>query len=87
MWKIEGLFAEAKQKHNLSRAKYRGTSKVQIQAYLSATAQNLKRLVCLVYVWYRMLRAIARLPRVDDKARTHQMTTFSTGPKVFWAGA
>ncbi len=32
MWKIEGLFAEAKQNHNLSRAKYRGRPKVQIQA-------------------------------------------------------
>ena len=51
MWKIEGLFAEAKQNHNLSRAKYRGRPKVQIQAYLSAMAQNLKRLVALFYYW------------------------------------
>jgi transposase len=51
MWKIEGLFAEAKQNHNLSRAKYRGRSKVQIQVYLSAIAQNLKRLVALFYYW------------------------------------
>ncbi len=51
MWKIEGLFAEAKQNHNLSRAKYRGRAKVQIQAYLSAIAQNLKRLVALFYYW------------------------------------
>lgn len=51
MWKVEGLFAEAKQNHNLSRAKYRGRSKVQIQAYLSAIAQNLKRLVALFYYW------------------------------------
>ena len=51
MWKIEGLFAEAKQNHNLSRAKYRGRPKVQIQAYLSAIAQNLKRLVALIYDW------------------------------------
>ena len=42
MWKSEGLFAEAKQNHCLSRAKYRGRSKVQIQAYLSAIIQNLK---------------------------------------------
>ena len=45
MWKAEGLFAEAKQQHNLSRAKHRGRAKVQIQAYLSAMVQNLKRLV------------------------------------------
>ena len=31
MWKIEGLFAEAKQNHCLSRAKYRGRPKVQIK--------------------------------------------------------
>jgi IS5 family transposase len=51
MWKAEGLFAEAKQNHGLSRARYRGRSKVQIQAYLSAMAQNLKRLVFLFYYW------------------------------------
>jgi transposase len=55
MWKSEGLFAEAKQNHGLSRARYRGRAKVQIQAYLSATAQNLKRLVkdivCWLLIW------------------------------------
>jgi transposase len=51
MWKSEGIFAEAKQNHGLSRARYRGRSKVQIQAYMSATAQNLKRLVKAVFRW------------------------------------
>ena len=51
MWKIEGLFAEAKRNHCLSRAKYRGRSKVQIQAYLCAMAQNLKRLRFPLYQW------------------------------------
>lgn len=51
MWKAEGLFAEAKQNHGLARARYRGRSKVQIQAYLIAMAQNLKRLVFLFYCW------------------------------------
>jgi len=51
MWKSEGLFAEAKQNHCLARAKYRGRSKVQIQAYFSAMIQNLKRLVCAIYIW------------------------------------
>ena len=51
MWKIEGLFAEAKRNHCLSRAKYRGRQKVQIQAYLSAMVQNLKRLLFPVYQW------------------------------------
>ena len=51
MGKIEGLFAEAKQNHGLSRARYRGRSKVPIQAYLSATAQNLKRLA-KAFLWW-----------------------------------
>lgn len=51
MWKCEGLFAEAKQNLGLARAGYRGRQEVQIQAYLSATAQNLKRLVFLFHYW------------------------------------
>ncbi len=45
MWKIEGIFAEAKQWHCLRRAKYRGLNKVQIQIYMCATVLNIKRLV------------------------------------------
>ena len=51
MWKSEGLFAEAKVNHCLARAKYRGRPKVQIQAYLSAIVQNLKRLLFPLYCW------------------------------------
>ena len=60
MWKAEGLFAEAKQNHGLSRARYRGRPKVQIQAYLSAMAQNLKRLVFLFYLWLVIPRLYLR---------------------------
>ena len=38
-------------KYSLSRAKYRGRPKVQIQAYLSAIVQNLKRLLFPIYCW------------------------------------
>ena len=31
-WKMEGTFAEAKNNHGLGRARYRGRSKMQIQA-------------------------------------------------------
>ena len=51
MWKCEGLFAGSKQYHCLARAKYRGRSKVQIQAYLCAIVQNLKRLLFPLYCW------------------------------------
>ena len=56
MWKIEGLFAEAKQNHCLARAKYRGRPKVQIQAYLIAIVQILKRLLFPLYRWLLALR-------------------------------
>jgi transposase len=51
MWKCEGLFAESKQNHCLARAKYRGRTKVQIQAYMIAIVQNLKRLLFPLYCW------------------------------------
>ena len=44
-WKMEGLMAEAKNRHGLKRAKYRGRSKMQIQAYIVSTVQNMKRLL------------------------------------------
>jgi transposase len=42
---IEGLFGEAKRCHGLRRAKQRGVEKVEIQALLTATALNIKRLL------------------------------------------
>jgi len=47
MWKVEGLFAEAKQLHCLRRARYRRREKVQIQVYMTAFVQNLKRLLTM----------------------------------------
>lgn len=44
-WKIEGIFAEAKQRHGLSKARYRGLQQGQRQAYMVATVQNVKRLI------------------------------------------
>ncbi len=49
-WKIEGIISEAKNRHGLSRARYRGLDKVQIQAYLSATVQNMKRIINIFIV-------------------------------------
>jgi IS5 family transposase len=43
--RIEHLFGEAKQSHGLARARFRGLGKMNEQATLTATAQNLKRLV------------------------------------------
>ena len=54
-WKIEGMFAEAKDRHCLRRAKYRGRSKVQIQLYLTAIVQNLKRMSKSSQYWRNSL--------------------------------
>lgn len=43
-WKMEGSFAEAKENHCLSRARYRGLSKMQIQSYMIGLVLNIKRL-------------------------------------------
>ena len=44
-WKMEGIFAEGKENHGLERARYRGRAKVQIQAYMIALVQNVKRMI------------------------------------------
>ena len=43
--RAEHIFAEAKQWHGLDRARYRGLASLEQQAYLTATIQNIKRLV------------------------------------------
>ena len=80
MWKSEGLFAEAKQNHGLARARYRGRSKVQIQAYLSAMAQNLKRLVVLFYCWLIAWWLRRQRKPTPSPTRSFQIWTFSTRP-------
>ena len=86
MWKSEGLFAEAKQNHGLSRARYRGRAKVQIQAYMSATAQNLKRLVKAVFRW---LLAWWSRRGITTTHSSHilRKPTSSTRPTHFWFSA
>lgn len=59
MWKMEGVFAEAKSFHGLRRARYRGRAKVQIQVYMISTVQNLKRLAGAALQWTcRFLREV-----------------------------
>ena len=55
-WKVEGLFGEAKEQHGLRRAKYRGSEKMRIQAYLIGIAQNLKRLAVSLDFYFRWIR-------------------------------
>lgn len=51
MWKMEGIFAEAKSHHGMRRARYRGRAKMQIQVYMTSTVQNLKRLAASLAWW------------------------------------
>jgi len=44
----EHIFAEAKQYHGMGRARYRGLDPLQEQLYLTASVQNLKRLVSFI---------------------------------------
>jgi hypothetical protein len=93
MWKMEGLWAEAKQNHCLARAKYRGRAKVQIQAYLCAIVQNLKRLLFPLYCWLlahhwsystnNPRALISNQSRQQTSAKPKPNCTFSTGPTDF----
>ena len=49
-WAIEGIFAETKNLHCLSRARYRSVVKVQIQCHLIATVQNIKMLLKIILI-------------------------------------
>jgi transposase len=82
MWKIEGLFAEAKRNHGLSRARYRGRTKVQIQAYLSAIVQNLKRLVAALWCWL-ITQSLNRCDTITPTTALAKKPTYSTGPVLF----
>jgi len=58
MWKIEGINAEAKNRHGLKRAKYRRIDKVQIQANMVGAVLNIKRIVTLCYALFRVIIAL-----------------------------
>lgn len=55
MWKMEGVFAEAKSHHGMRRARYRGRAKMQIQVYMTSTVQNLKRLAASLILLVRLV--------------------------------
>ena len=63
-WKIEGVIGEAKNVHKLKRAQFRSRTKVQIQAYFTASVQNIKRLV----------KSLDEFDNVLDAVIDHMMT-------------
>ncbi|MBA2648847.1 MAG: transposase [Legionella sp.] len=62
LWKIEGVMNELKNYHCLLKAKYRGIDNAQIQAYMAATAINIKRLVNLLLALSRWIILIKSRP-------------------------
>jgi hypothetical protein len=91
---IEGVFAEAKQWHGLSRAIWRGLSKVRVQCLLVASILNLKRLVTATlqsssqaakqaisqYVWQTLCELTADIPRFSRL--TTKLTQLAVGKPI-----
>jgi hypothetical protein len=61
-WRSEGFHGEAKTWHGLARAIRRGLSTMQIQAYLTAAAINLKRLAAALRILWSRLLASPEIP-------------------------
>jgi transposase len=59
-WKMEGIFAEAKNNHGLKRARYRGLWKMQMQLYMISSVQNLKRLASGYLVSLDLIQLVLR---------------------------
>lgn len=55
-WRSEGFHGEAKSWHGLARAIRRGLQNMRIQAFLTATAVNLKRLAAALLLLFLQLR-------------------------------
>lgn len=60
MWKMEGVISEAKLRNGLSRAKYKGLMKTQIQAYMVASTINIKRLMAF-YIFLFLYEQLSKL--------------------------
>ena len=54
---VERSFADAKQHHGHRYARYRGLSKVQMQCFLAAMAQNIKKIALVLWAFLRFFMA------------------------------
>jgi transposase len=73
-WRSEGFHGEAKTWHGLARAVRRGLGNMRIQALLTATAVNLKRLAAA------LLRALLRLVQRGGDGSKLLQTSFCAAP-------
>jgi hypothetical protein len=84
---VEPLFAEAKDWHGLRRFRLRRLEKVNIEALLIASGQNIKRLVAARERGPRKLaQAALRPPDPVSRCRSHVSgrQPFLTGAKAFF---
>jgi transposase len=75
-WRVEGIHGEAKTWHGLARAVRRGLANMQIQAYLTAAAINLKRLSAallsvLIALWPQLGALCSPWERRHRRTRIH----------------
>jgi transposase len=75
-WRVEGVHGEAKTWHGLARAVRRGLANMQIQAYLTAAAINLKRLAAvllsvLIALWPQLGAFCSPWQRHHRRTRIH----------------
>jgi transposase len=75
-WRVEGIHGEAKTWHGLARAVRRGLANMQIQAYLTAAAINLKRLAAallsvLIALWPQLGALCSPWERRHRRTRIH----------------
>jgi hypothetical protein len=75
-WRVEGIHGEAKTWHGLARAVRRGLTNMQIQAYLTAAAINLKRLAAvllslLIALWRQLEAFRSPSERRHRRTRIH----------------
>jgi transposase len=75
-WRVEGIHGEAKTWHGLARAVRRGLANMQIQAYLTAAAINLKRLAAallsvLIALWPQLGALCSPWERRRRRTRIH----------------
>ena len=67
---VERSFADAKQHHGHRYARYRGLSKVQMQCFLAAMAQNIKKIALVLWAFLHFLWLILRQYAVMAKKST-----------------
>lgn len=71
-WRSEGFHGEAKTWHGLARAVRRGLANMKIQAYLTATAINLKRLAAaFLALFVRCIASWGPLPVHQSRRSVH----------------